>query len=111
MNGEARAFADCTLHFDATAVGVDNGADKAQAESKSPLRTALVAAIKPLPDARDFLRWNSFTGIFDLDDNFVAAGLRGDFNATTGRRVLNCVVQPVYEHLTQTVAIGTNNEV
>src|SRR5215467_6390824 len=85
VENEAGPFANRALHFDVTAVRVDDRANEAQTQPEPALRAALVAAIETLPNARNFFGGNSVAGVSDCDDHFIRPRFRGYFHATAGR--------------------------
>ena len=63
MNDELRTFARSALHRHGSVVGFNDGLDQTQAQAEAALGPALVAAIKPLPNARLLVQWNPHAGV------------------------------------------------
>jgi hypothetical protein len=87
--------------LDAALVGVDDGADEAEAEAETALGTAFVAAIEAVPDAVLFRDRNAHAVVAEADYEVSVFGAGLDGHLATGGGVLEGVVEQVGEDLAQ----------
>ena len=70
MHRKLRTRARRALERDRSAMSQRDRFDQAQPKTQSTLRAALIPAVEPVPDARDFLRGNPFPGVLHRDADF-----------------------------------------
>src|SRR5205809_3323690 len=84
---------------------LDNRFDQAQAEAETPLRTALVPAIKPGPNFVLLFKRNTDARIAENRDGFVRFALNGDIHATTRGSIFDGIVEQVRKDLAHSRAV------
>ena len=82
-------------------MGFDDGLDQAESEAEAAFRAAVIAAKQPIPDARQLVRGNADPGVADPEQRAAAGSHDTDGHSSTGRRVLDGVVDQVGGDLLQ----------
>ena len=81
MNRELRTLVGRALDFHFAVVGLDHCFDQKEVEAETHLRAALVAAIEPLPNPRNFRRRNADPVVFDAQDGLLVLLAGGDLDS------------------------------
>src|SRR5436305_7365458 len=79
---ESRPLIDLAGNSGFSPMRLDNRFDQAQTEAETPLRTALVPAIKPGPNFVLLFKRNTDARIAEHGDGFVRFALNGDIHTT-----------------------------
>src|SRR5258708_34109553 len=106
MNGKLRTLLRRALDFHPPVVGLDHRFDQTEAEAETLLRTALVAAIKPLPNPGNLRRRNADAVVLDADDRLLVLLAGGDIDSSAPRRVFDGVADQIRQHPLEGVAVA-----
>src|SRR5689334_11743721 len=101
---ELRTLPHFALDPDSSAMSFDEmlGDRKAQAGAADFARTCNIDAVEALKDAGLVRPGNADSGVRDRESNLISVGGGGNHDLTSGRRVLDGVVEQVLQHLGET---------
>src|SRR5688572_9477855 len=86
---EARPAARLAADTDRTAMRLDDGLDKAQAQAKAPFSAARIAAKQAVPDVRYFVGRDAGSRVTDAEKRPIPVPVDFDEHMAAGRRIFH----------------------
>src|ERR1700724_3759799 len=83
-----------------------HGLHQAQSQAETSLRSTFVTSVKPIPNSREIFTRNSDPSVPNCDHNFIALANSRKSHASSGRRILECIIEKVCYNLTQPIWVS-----